>query len=359
MNIANLVGAVATVAWLAVVGVVVLVVLRAARNNPLKAGGTFIAITIVLAILLSAASAGIVFIYPEERGVVVSAVQSEGYREKALEPGLSWIIPFAENVIRYPISKQTYTMSIAAEEGQIQGDDSIEARTSDGQVVLVDASVIYHINYDQVVKVHIEWQDRYSTDLVRALSRGVIRDAASQFGVEEVYGSKRMELVKQITDEMDKKLTENGLVLVDFVLRNISFSPEYSASVEQKQIAEQQAQQAKFVVESRKQEAEQARQVAEGQADAAVIEAQGRADARIIEAKAEANALLQIAAAIEGNTDLLIYQYISKLTPSINTMLLPSDSPFLFPLPEMQDRTYYSENTPNVVPPVITTETED
>jgi regulator of protease activity HflC (stomatin/prohibitin superfamily) len=57
------------------------------------------------------------------------------------------------------------------------------------------------------------------------------------------------------------------------VLRNIRFSDEYAAAVEQKQIAEQQAEQARFVVESKKQEAEQARQIAQGQADAAVIAA--------------------------------------------------------------------------------------
>ena len=70
-------------------------------------------------------------------------------------------------------------------------------------------------------------------------------------------------------------------------------------------------------------------------ADAAVIEAQGRADARIIEAEAEAEALKVIAAAIRNNPDLLTYQYITKLAPNIDAMLLPNDSPFLFPLPEM------------------------
>jgi regulator of protease activity HflC (stomatin/prohibitin superfamily) len=109
--------------------------------------------------------------------------------KKHWTPGLRWIIPFAETVERYPISKQTYTMSIAPEEGNVRGDDSIEARTSDGQVVLVDASVIYSINPDNVVQVHITWQNRYNNDLVRAVARGVIRDAVSQFGIEQVYSS--------------------------------------------------------------------------------------------------------------------------------------------------------------------------
>jgi regulator of protease activity HflC (stomatin/prohibitin superfamily) len=133
-----------------------------------------------------------------------------------------------------------------------------------------------------------------------------------------------------------ERLTENGLVLVDFILRNITFSPEYAASVEQKQIAEQQAQQAAFVVEQRRQEAEQARQVAQGQADAAVIAAEGRAEARLIEAEAEAQALEMIAAALADNPDLLTYQYITKLAPGIQVMLVPNNAPYLLPLPTLE-----------------------
>ena len=335
MNIARLFQAVAMFAWLGFFVVIALVVVQASRKTPVKRGGTLVLIVAVVAIVFSTVSAGLVFIEPQERGVVISAIDSRGYREQALQPGLHWVIPFAESVVTYPISRQTYTMSIAPSEGQISGDDSIEARTSDGQKVLIDASIIYAVDPIQVVKVHITWQNRYDRDLVRAQARGVIRDAVSQFGIEEVYSSKRFELVDMVRTELTNKLDENGLILVDFVLRNISFSDEYAASVEQKQIAEQLAQQGKFVVEQKKQEAEQARQIAEGRADAAVIEAQGRADARLIEADAEAKALLLVAAAIRDNPDLLTYQYINQITPNIEVMLLPSNAPFVFPLPQM------------------------
>ncbi|HKY84667.1 MAG TPA: hypothetical protein VJ160_07565, partial [Anaerolineales bacterium] len=72
-----------------------------------------------------------------------------------------------------------------------------------------------------------------------------------------------------------------------------------------------------------------------GQADAAVIAAQGRADARIIEAEAEANALELIAAALAGNPDLITYNYVLKLAPGIQVMLVPNDNPFLLPLPTL------------------------
>jgi regulator of protease activity HflC (stomatin/prohibitin superfamily) len=335
MNIASLMAGVATLSWVVAIGVVVFIVVQASRGKTIRRAAAIIAIAVVLAILLSVVSSGLVFVNPQERGVVISAIAPKGYREQALQPGLRWIIPFAESVVVYPISRQTYTMSIAPSEGAVIGDDSIEARTADGQQVLVDASIIFSIDPARVIDVHITWQDRYTNDLVRALARGVIRDAVAQYGIEEVYSSKRQELITEITTVMEQKFSDNGLLLSDFVLRNISFSAEYAASVEQKQIAEQQAQQAQFVVEQRRQEAEQARQVAQGSADAAVIEAQGRADGRIIEAEAEAEALKLIATVIRNNPEILTYEYIDKLAPNINAMLLPNDNPFLFPLPEM------------------------
>ncbi|KPL79357.1 hypothetical protein ADN00_03265 [Ornatilinea apprima] len=346
MNVASLFQGVSLLAWLAFFLSVIFVVVQASRGKAVKNGRTILIVVAVAAIVLTTLSSGIVFVNPQERGVVISAVAPKGYREQALTPGLRWIIPFAESVVKYPISRQTYTMSIAPSEGQIFGDDSIEARTADGQKVLVDASVIYQINPEKVIEVHINWQDRYSTDLVRAVSRGVIRDAVSQFGVEDVYSRQRAALTQMISDEMAKSLDDNGLTLVDFVLRNISFSDEYAASVEQKQIAEQQAQQAKFVVEQRKQEAEQARQVAQGKADASVIAAQGDAEARIIQAKAEAEALELIAAALADNPDLLTYQYINQITPNVEVMLLPSNSPFVFPLPTMGPQEPAASPTP-------------
>jgi regulator of protease activity HflC (stomatin/prohibitin superfamily) len=335
MDIAQALRALATLAWLAAIGVIVLAVVRATRGKGFHLAGWLVAGAFILAVLLTAVSAGLVFIQPEERGVVISAVQPNGYRDVALQPGLSWVIPFAETVVRYPISRQTYTMSIAPAEGQVEGDDSIAARTADGQEVFIDASVIYAIDPNKVVQVHIQWQNRYTNDLVRAQVRGIIRDVASRYGVQEIYGSKRGELTNDIAGLISDKLAENGLLMVDFVLRNITFSQEYAASVEQKQIAEQQAQQARFVVEQRRQEAEQARQVAQGQADAAVIAAEGRAKARLVEAEAEAKALEMIAAALEGNPDLISYQYVQKLAPGVQVMLVPNNAPYILPIPTL------------------------
>lgn len=358
MNFAIVVQTITTILWIVVVGLVILMVIRASRGIKIKSMALTTVILAGSAILLTLVSAGLVFIQPEERAVVISALDPEGYRDEPLDPGLHWIVPFLENIRTYPISRQTYTMSIASSEGAIEGDDSISGRTSDGQEVLIDASVIYAIDPAQVVKVHIEWQNRYTADLVRPLSRGVIRDAVSQYGVQQVYSTQRAEMTEQIRQSLAEKLKENGLQLVDFILRNITFSQEYAASVEQKQIAEQLAQQARFIVEQRKQEAEQARQVAKGQADSAVINAQGQADARLIQAEAESKALELIAQALATNSDLLQYTYVTRLAPGVQVMLVPSNSPYLFPLPTMDASTAGSGvDIPSILPTPIPTPT--
>ena len=331
MNIADVVRTIAAVAWMAAVVLGVLIVIRMGRNQSVKGLGSLTVGVLIAAVLLTVIGAGLVFINPQERGVVISALTENGYREQPLSPGLHWIVPFAEQVQRYAISRQTYTMSVAPAEGQITGDDSIRARTKDGQEVFIDASIIYSIDPKQVIPLHINWQNRYEDQVVRPAARNAIRDAVSQYGVEEIVSTKRAEMEDLISQSIAGKFQQNDLVMVDFLLRDIHFSDEYAAAVEQKQIAEQQAQQAKLVVEQRRQEAEQARQVAQGQADAAVISAKGAAEARLIQAEAEAKANELLAKSL--TPELVQYQYILKLSPGVQTIFVPSGNQFILPLP--------------------------
>ncbi len=331
MNIASAFQGIATIAWVGFIAVLALTFVRASRGQPTKGLTSFIIILLVAAILLTTVGVGLVFLQADQYGVVISAFQPNGYRSQPLGPGLHWVIPFFENVKAYSIARQTYTMSGTAGEGQVQGDDSIEARTKDGQQVYVDASVIYAIDPARLIDLHITWQDRYQDNVVRPVIRAAIRDAVSQYGVEEIVSTKRTELEKTIRDTIQNGLVDNNLIMSDFLLRNIRFSDQYAQAVEQKQIAEQQALQAKLVVEQKKQEAEQARQVAQGQADAAVISAKGAADARVIQAQAEAQANQLLSQSL--TTQLLQYQYILKLSPNVQTIFIPSGNQFILPLP--------------------------
>jgi regulator of protease activity HflC (stomatin/prohibitin superfamily) len=326
----------ATLCWLALIALAVWTISSALMRRRTKLPLLLAVAALVGALIFTVVGAGLVFIEPYEMGVVITVLGEGGLRPEPLSPGLHWIIPFLERVETYPVARQTFTMAKTPSEGETRGEMTVEARTLDGQRIFVDSSVIYEINPAQVLNLHIRWQHRYEQDLIHPETRGIIRDVVSQYRVDEVVSTKRFEVTDEISRRLEEVLAANGLMLVDFVLRDITFTEEYAQSIEQKQIAEQQALQAKFVVEQRKQEAEQARQVAQGQADAAVIQAKGEAEARLIRARAEAEALKLIAEALATNPNLLTYEYISKLSPGIRVMLVPANTPFILPLPEME-----------------------
>ncbi len=331
MNISSLLQGIASFAWIGFIGILIAISVRASRKQPVGGLSTAAIALVVTAVLLTTVGAGIVFIEPDELGVVVTVLGQGGIRPDPLDSGLHWIVPFAERVERYPRTNQNYTMSSTADEGQTAGDDSIQVRTKDGQQVYIDASVIYAVDPLKVVQLYSTWRFTYEDQFVRTQARGIIRDVASQYGVEEIVSSKRTEMALLITQELESIFTQNNLVLRDFVLRNIRFSDEYAAAVEQKQIAEQQAQQAAFVVEQKKQEAEQAREIARGQADAQVIAAKGEAEALLIQAQAQAEANRTIAASLTA--ELIQYQYVTTLAPNVQTIFIPSDQQFILPLP--------------------------
>ncbi len=302
-------------------------------------GRPWIIISLLLVVSISLLSASLVFLEPQETGVVISVVSPDGYRQQPMRSGLHWIVPLAERVMRYPIYWQNFTMSTDPLEGSKVGNDAIAARTSDGQAVYVDSSIIYRLDPNEVIRVHIDLQDRYVDDFIRPLLRGTIRTEVSQFTAEEVNSSKRKDLEKSLEDQIRQALSDKGFVLDRFLLRNIAFSTQYASAIEQKQIAEQERTQKEY-------QAEQMRKLAEGQRDKYKIEAQGKADATVLEGEAQAKVILLKAQAqaealrllneiLGKNRDLITYQYVEKIAPGIKVMLVPNNNPFILPMPDL------------------------
>ncbi|OQY87929.1 MAG: hypothetical protein B6D39_12005 [Anaerolineae bacterium UTCFX2] len=350
----------AVIAWFWFVLVVILLVLRGYQAGGMRSMlrvflSWRIIVALVIAITLSLLSASLVFIEPQEVGVVISVLSPNGYREQPLRSGLHVVVPLAERVVRYPIYWQTYTMSTEPFEGSKQGADSISARTEDGQLVYLDSSVIYRIDANEAVRVHIDWQKRYIDDFIRPMMRGIIRTEVSQFTADEINSSKRKNLEENLGELLRNAFSDNGFVLGRFLLRNIAFSDQYANAIEMKQVAEQERQQREY-------QAEQMRKLAEGERDRLKIEADGRAAAIEIEAAAQATAIVLkaqaeqsalnlIREALAGDAQLLTYRYIEKIAPNLRVMLLPNNNPLLLPLPDMlSDQTGEFELTQTLTP---------
>lgn len=323
---------IAQVAWWILAAYAIIVFILSLRQH-----GIFIAIIHVLSyrvilpllvvLAISLVSASMVFIPPDQVGIVVSLLSPGGIRPQPMRAGLHWIFPVLEAEINYPISWQTYTMSTKPTEGQVFGDDSIRARTSDGQEVRLDVSLIFRVDPEQVVSLHVAWQERYTVDLVRPLIRGLVRTQVSQFTVKEVNSSARKDLEVNLDSLLRNQLSGKGLIVDQFILRDITFSAEYAAAIEHKQVALEGEEQALH-------EAERMRNLANGKADAIETEAQ-----------AQAKALKAIGEALKENSQLVTYHYVDKLAPNVRVMLVPSDSPFILPMPDMESSTLETATT--------------
>ncbi len=346
MNLSSLLGFLSLAGWVLVVAGAGLAISNASQNRKARPGIMLALVGLAIGVVFFLISSGLVLIGPTEVAVVFQSVGGDPGQNSLwptpLGPGVHIIVPIINEPIIYSTEVRNYTMSKTANEGQKGGDDSVAVRTKDGQQVYIDVSVLYGIDPVKANLIHIKYQNRFEEDFVRPTVRSAVRDTMSGYNVEDAYGEKRTEIQVKIHDAVAAKFPENGLILRDLLLRNITFSDEFIKAVEQKQVAQQQAEQAK-------QEAERARTIAKGQADAAVTSAQGEANAAVeraqgdaksieLRAGADAKALALINEQISKNPALIQWRYIEKLASNISLILIPSNSPYLFDLQSLMNQ---------------------
>ena len=317
-------------AWLILIIAALRQVLRAAR----KLGGVLPALrTLIsyrsliytLSVLgLTLVKASLVFVYPQEAGVVVSIVSQHGVRQQPLRGGLHWIVPLAERLAVYPLYWQTYEMSQRLTANA--SGDTVLVRTLDGQEVILNCTVIFRVDPERLVPIHVQWQDRYLRDFVHPLLRGVLRDEVSRYTAEELNSFDRTELITRLERQLRKAGEKNGLIVSALMLRNLAFLKGYADSVEQKQIAREKEQtrdyQAKQIEALARGREQRIKLLAAARAEAIVIKADARKQARIIRKKADAKALRLVKAALTNYPHMLTYRYIDQLSPEMAVMII-------------------------------------
>lgn len=214
-------------------------------------------------------------------------------------PGTNILVPGLQKPVLYDTRVLTYTMAATFAEGEPKGDDAIETLTKDGQMVKMDLSVRFHIDPTRVTNLHREIGPDYINKVVRPEIRNQIRLAVSAYPVTEVYTEKRSEIQNQTQENLKKKFSQSYLILDEVLIRNIRFSPEFEKAIEQKQIAQQEAQRMQYVLDKERQEK----------------------DRKIIEAQGEAESIRLKALVLAQNPALIQYEYVQKLAPGVKTII--------------------------------------
>jgi regulator of protease activity HflC (stomatin/prohibitin superfamily) len=209
----------------------------------------------------------------------------------SIPEGLHVVNPFA-TVQQMSVRSQTYTMVSSEGEGQMRGDDSIFAQSSDGVVLTLNVSVVYKLVEGDAAWVYRHLGSDYADNIVRSAARSAVPDSTSQFTFEDAYASKREEMAEKIRTRMNASIATilrqypgfsgAGVVIQQVFIREVKPSPQLLEAIEQKMTAQQQAQQMDFTLDKERKEAQRK-----------AIEAQGIQDFQNIVTKGITDPLLK------------------------------------------------------------------
>ena len=236
----------------------------------------------------------------------VGVVLRLGAVRQELAPGLHVIVPFIDRVVIFPTLKKTYEASDTPQSSEADYPDIIVAAlTSDGQQIRVGLTARFMIAPGKAAWIvqNLGTEREYVEKVVKTEIRGSGRRVPTRFAAYELYTKKSYEAQQALFDEIAPKFEKNGLILDEIVIRNITFTPEYAKTLEEKQIALE-----NITTEKNKLEQEKIRK------EQKIVEAEG--DAKSIEIRQ---------AALTKNPTIIQWEFVQKLAPNIQWGILPQN----------------------------------
>lgn len=238
-------------------------------------------------------------------------VQRLGKYHQTLEPGLSFIIPFVDNVA-YKVTTKDIVLDIPSQ----------EVITRDNVVIIANAVAYINIVHPERAVYGIENYEQGIRNLVQTSLRSIIGDMDFDSAL-----SSRDQIKANLKNAISDDIADWGITLKTVEIQDISPSPTMQMAMEEQAAAERQR---RATVTK-----------ADGQKQAAILEADGRleasrrdAEAQVVLARGSEQSIRLISEAVGEREIPLLYllgeQYIKAMTdmsksPNAKTVVLPAD----------------------------------
>src|SRR5437867_5029928 len=269
------------------------------RRIPGMTGGgrglLLLAVGVALLLVLIPASIRVV---PVGNALVIFNTLTRSFR--LARQGVTLIPPFITQTQLYDLRRLEYTMTGTRGEGKkSEWDDSLWSPTKEGLQVGIDLTVWHHLDPLRVADIHQRIGPDYEEKIIRPAVRSVIRLVISEYAVMDVYSAKRARIQDEINEKIKQLVEKDGFIIDEVVLRDVRFTDEFAKAIEAKQIAQQAAEQMKYVLEKEQREAER----------------------KVIEATGRAKAIDTITQALQKNPNYIRYLYVDKLSDKISVIV--------------------------------------